>query len=135
VGLPPIAAAAGGRNRQPGRFWRSHSHPHRWPGVAVDGARIEASTVLRAAEVAASPAAWLNAPADKAGRLIVGDDLRVPGLANVFAIGDTAASRAWKGEIVPGLAPAAKQGGTYVAKQIRAMVESRRQCRHFVIVT
>jgi putative oxidoreductase len=96
-------------------------------GVAVDGARIEASTVLWAAGVAASPAAaWLNAPADKAGRLIVGDDLRVPGLANVFAIGDTAASRAWKGEIVPGLAPAAKQGGTYVAKQIRAMVESRR---------
>ena len=96
-------------------------------GVAVDGTRIEASTVLWAAGVAASPAAaWLNAPADKAGRLIVGDDLRVPGLANVFAIGDTAASKAWKGEIVPGLAPAAKQGGTYVAKQIRAMVESRR---------
>ena len=95
-------------------------------GVAVDGARIEARTVLWAAGVAASPAAaWLNAPADKAGRLIVGDDLRVPGLANVFAIGDTVASKAWKGELVPGLAPAAKQGGTYVAKQIRAMVESR----------
>jgi putative oxidoreductase len=96
-------------------------------GVAVDGTRIEASTVLWAAGVAASPAAgWLNAPADKAGRLIVGDDLRVPGVANVFAIGDTAASKAWKGENVPGLAPAAKQGGTYVANQIRAMVESRR---------
>jgi putative oxidoreductase len=96
-------------------------------GVAVDGTRIEASTVLWAAGVAASPAAaWLNASADKAGRLIVGDDLRVPGVANVFAIGDTAASKAWKGENVPGLAPAAKQGGTYVAKQIRAMVESRR---------
>src|ERR1700723_3273122 len=96
-------------------------------GVAVDGTRIEASTVLWAAGVAASPAAaWLNAPADKAGRLIGGDDLRVPGLANVFAIGDTAASKAWKGEIVPGLAPAAKQGGTYVAKQIRGTVEGRR---------
>jgi putative oxidoreductase len=97
-------------------------------GVGVDGTRIEASTVLWAAGVAASPAAaWLNAPADKAGRLIVGDDLRVPGLANVFAIGDTAASKAWKGEIVPGLAPAAKQGGTYVARQIRAaVVESRK---------
>ena len=96
-------------------------------GVAVDGARIEASAVLWAAGVGASPAAaWLNAPADKAGRLIVGDDLRVPGLTNVFAIGDAAASKAWKGEIVPGLAPAAKQGGTYVATKIRAMVESRR---------
>jgi len=96
-------------------------------GVAVNGTRIDASTVLWAAGVSASPAAaWLNAPADRAGRLIVGDDLRVPGLDNVFAIGDTAASKAWKGEIVPGLAPAAKQGGAYVAKQIRAMVESRR---------
>jgi putative oxidoreductase len=96
-------------------------------GVAVDGTRIEASTVLWAAGVAASPAAaWLNAAADRAGRLIVGDDLRVPGLVNVFAIGDTAASKAWHGEWVPGLAPAAKQGGAYVAKQIRAMVESRR---------
>jgi putative oxidoreductase len=95
-------------------------------GVAVDGARIDASTVLWAAGVTASPAAaWLNAPADRAGRLIVGDDLRVPGLANVFAIGDTAASKGWRGQIVPGLAPAAKQGGFYVAKQIRAMVESR----------
>jgi len=94
--------------------------------VAIDGIRIEASTVLWAAGVTASPAAaWLNAPADRAGRLLVGDDLRVPGLANVFAIGDTAASKGWKGEIVPGLAPAAKQGGSYVAKQIRAMVESR----------
>jgi len=96
-------------------------------GVAVDGTRIEASTVLWAAGVAASPAAaWLNATADRAGRLIVSDDLRVPGLINVFAIGDTAASKAWKGELVPSLAPAAKQGGAYVAKQIRAMVESRR---------
>ncbi|HEY0800121.1 MAG TPA: NAD(P)/FAD-dependent oxidoreductase, partial [Steroidobacteraceae bacterium] len=96
-------------------------------GVAIDGMRIEASTVLWAAGVAASPAAiWLNVPADKAGRLIVGEDLRVPGLQNVFAIGDTAANKGWDGELVPGLAPAAKQQGTYVAKQIRALVESRK---------
>jgi NADH dehydrogenase/putative oxidoreductase len=106
-------------------------------GVAINGRRIEARTVLWAAGVSASPAAkWLNAPADKAGRLIVDDDLRVPGLANVFAIGDTAASKGWKGESVPGLAPAAKQGGTYVAKQIRAFVEAKNplpafRYRHF----
>jgi NADH dehydrogenase/putative oxidoreductase len=96
-------------------------------GVAIDGMRIEASTVLWAAGVAASPAAiWLNVSADKAGRLIVGEDLRVPGLQNVFAIGDTAANKGWGGELVPGLAPAAKQQGTYVAKQIRALVEARK---------
>jgi len=45
----------------------------------------------------------------------------VPGLTNVFAIGDTAASSAWSGESVPGLAPAAKQGGQHVAKRIAAL--------------
>lgn len=95
-------------------------------GVAVSGTRIEARTVLWAAGVAASPAAkWLNAPADKAGRLIVDEALKVPGIAGVFAIGDTVASHGWNGELVPGLAPAAKQGGSYVAKQIRALIEDK----------
>ncbi len=92
-------------------------------GVGVDAERIEARTILWAAGVAASPAAiWLKAPSDRAGRIVVGEDLRVPGMANVFAIGDTAASNAWNGQPVPGLAPAAKQGGAYVARQIRALI-------------
>ena len=95
-------------------------------GVAIDGMRIAARTVLWAAGVTASPAAlWLNAPADRAGRLIVGSDLTVPGLPNVFAIGDTASSMGWHGENVPGLAPAAKQGGSYVARHLRAAIEGR----------
>jgi putative oxidoreductase len=95
-------------------------------GVGVDAERIEARTILWAAGVAASPAAaWLRAPSDRAGRIIVGEDLRVPGMANVFAIGDTVASNAWDGQPVPGLAPAAKQGGAYVAKQIRALIDAR----------
>jgi NADH dehydrogenase FAD-containing subunit/uncharacterized membrane protein YphA (DoxX/SURF4 family) len=95
-------------------------------GVQVDDERIEARTILWAAGVAASPAAtWLKAPSDRAGRIVVGEDLRVPGMTNVFAVGDTAASNAWKGQPVPGLAPAAKQGGAYVAKQIRALVDVR----------
>jgi NADH dehydrogenase/putative oxidoreductase len=95
-------------------------------GVGVDGERIEARTILWAAGVAASPAAtWLKAPSDRAGRIVVGEDLRVPGMADVFAVGDTVASNAWNGQPVPGLAPAAKQGGAYVAKQIRALIEAR----------
>ena len=95
-------------------------------GVAIGGRRIEARTVLWAAGVSASPAAaWLKAPADGAGRLIVDESLRVPGVANVFAIGDTVASKGWNGALVPGLAPAAKQGGAYVAKQIRALIENK----------
>jgi NADH dehydrogenase FAD-containing subunit/uncharacterized membrane protein YphA (DoxX/SURF4 family) len=95
-------------------------------GVAVDGNRIQARTILWAAGVAASPAAkWLKAQSDRSGRIIVGDDLRVPGLSNVFAVGDTVVSNAWKGGPVPGLAPAAKQGGAYVARQIRAIIDGR----------
>ncbi|MGI9046728.1 MAG: NAD(P)/FAD-dependent oxidoreductase [Burkholderiales bacterium] len=52
-------------------------------------------------------------------------DLSVPGLPNVFAIGDTAASKAWGGQPVPGLAPAAKQGGQYVAKVITCQLAGR----------
>jgi putative oxidoreductase len=93
-------------------------------GVKVSGERIAARTVLWAAGVVASPAArWLAAPADPAGRVKVEPDLTVAGMPNVYAIGDTAASHGWNGQPVPGLAPAAKQGGVYVARHIRARVD------------
>jgi NADH dehydrogenase len=90
-------------------------------GVMVNDRRIYSRTVLWAAGVAASPAAkWLNAEADNAGRVKVQRDLSVPHLPDVYVIGDTALANCWKGEPVPGLAPAAKQGGAFVAKVIRA---------------
>jgi NADH dehydrogenase/putative oxidoreductase len=96
-------------------------------GVTVNGERIAARTVLWAAGVVASPAArWLGAPADNAGRIKVDADLSVAGFENVFALGDTALSSAWNGQPVPGLAPAAKQGGIYVARLIRARVTGGR---------
>ena len=95
-------------------------------GVVVGGKRIAARTVFWAAGVVASPAAkWLQAEADRAGRLKVGPDLSVPGLPEIFAIGDTAWSEAWDGKPVPGLAPAAKQGGAYVARVIRSRLDGR----------
>ncbi len=93
-------------------------------GVWVSGQRIGSRTVFWAAGVMASPAAqWLQGDADAAGRLKVGPDLTVPGLPDVFAIGDTALSEAWNGKPVPGLAPAAKQQGAYVARLIKARLE------------
>jgi NADH dehydrogenase/putative oxidoreductase len=89
----------------------------------VNGKRIAARTVLWAAGVVASPAAsWLGVEADSAGRIRVGADLSVPGLPGVFAVGDTALCATWNGQPVPGLAPAAKQGGLYVARVIRARI-------------
>jgi NADH dehydrogenase/putative oxidoreductase len=102
-------------------------------GVIVNGERIASRTVLWAAGVVASPAAkWLGAEADSAGRVKVEADLSVPGLQNVFVIGDTAASNGWNGQPVPGLAPAAKQGGEFVARLIGARVLGRRGPARFV---
>lgn len=79
---------------------------------------IFAKTVVWAAGVKASPAAgWLNADHDRAGRVFVEDDLRVPHLPNVFAIGDTA-SAPGAGRALPAVAPVAKQQGRYVADRI-----------------
>jgi NADH dehydrogenase/putative oxidoreductase len=90
-------------------------------GVVISGQHLAARTVLWAAGVMASPASnWLGVAADRAGRVPVGPDLRVAGCGEVFAIGDTALSNAWSGAPVPGLAPAAKQGGAYVARVVRA---------------
>ena len=95
-------------------------------GVLLAGEALPARTVLWAAGVQASPAAaWLGAQSDKAGRAAVGPDLSVDASGMVFAIGDVAASRAWNGQLVPGLAPAAKQGGVYVARVIRRRIEGR----------
>jgi len=71
--------------------------------------------------VRASPAAeWLNAPADRAERLQVLPDLTVPGHPDIFAVGDTVAINGPDGKPVPGIAPAAKQQGRYVAELIKA---------------
>jgi hypothetical protein len=116
-------------------YLATHEYPVSWASAgsaAAIGASIEVigGALLAAgfmtAGVTASPAAnWLSAAADNAGRVKVAADLSVPGYPNVYAIGDTAASEAWKGQSVPGLAPAAKQGGVYVARQIRAKLEGR----------
>jgi NADH dehydrogenase len=88
-------------------------------GVTIGEERVGSATVLWAAGVAASPAArWLNAPCDSAGRVFVEPDLSLAADPNIFVIGDAAAVRTESGAPVPGIAPAAKQQGRYVAKVI-----------------
>jgi NADH dehydrogenase len=90
-------------------------------GVTTAAGTIAARTVLWAAGIEASGAArWLGLTPDRAGRAQAQPDLTAPGLPEVFVIGDTALV-AWEGSAaVPGLAPAAKQQGAYVAKVLRA---------------
>ncbi len=95
-------------------------------GVVFDGQKLAAMTILWAAGVQASPAAeWLGAPADRVGRLIVGPDLTVPGHPDIFAIGDTITINGPDGNPVPGIAPAAKQEGAYVAAVIKARLQGK----------
>jgi len=95
-------------------------------GVDLKDGRIDAGTVIWAAGVTASPAMrWLNAEADRAGRVKVNSDLSLPGHPEIFVVGDTASVTDKNGHPVPGIAPAAKQMGTYVGKLISARIAGR----------
>ena len=97
------------------------------PGFVYAGdTRLPATVVLWAAGVAASPLGKkLGAETDRAGRVHVQPDLSLPGHPEVFVIGDLAALKDEQGKMLPGVAPVAMQEGTFVAKIIRAEVESR----------
>jgi len=101
-------------------------------GVRLGEQLLPARTVIWAAGVAASPAAkWVGAERDRAGRAKVAPDLSLPGHPEVFVIGDTAAVAGLDGKPVPGIAPAAKQMGRYVAQAIRARLGGRRAAKPF----
>jgi NADH dehydrogenase len=101
-------------------------------GVTAGDQRLTARTVLWAAGVAASPVGrLLDAPLDRAGRVQVQADLTIPGHPDVFVIGDLAGLKQVNGKPVPGVAPAAKQMGQYVAKTIRARLHGNRDTKPF----
>ena len=95
-------------------------------GVTIGDSFVPCRTIVWAAGVEASPAAkWLGIPADRAGRAVVDKELRAPGNEDIFVIGDTASVLREDGSPVPGIAPAAKQQGDYVAKVIRAKLAGK----------
>jgi hypothetical protein len=96
-------------------------------GLAED---IPARTVLWAAGVSASSfartvAAATGAATDRAGRVIVGPDLTIPGHPEIFVVGDAAVEPWHDGHPVPGVAQGAIQGGSYAAAVIRRRVLGR----------
>lgn len=100
------------------------------PGtVWLDGKPLATETVIWAAGVQASAAAWwLDCEADRAGRAIVDGYLGVAGDSRIFVIGDTA-SQTPDGAThpLPGLAPVAKQMGSYVGRVIKTDLRGRRK--------
>jgi len=99
----------------------------------VEGKRQEVPTrtVLWAAGVSASSYARIVARAagaetDKAGRVVVGANLTLPGHSEIFVVGD-AALISWSGDRhVPGVAQGAIQRGRYVGRLIRRRLSGQR---------
>jgi NADH dehydrogenase len=95
-------------------------------GAGGERERFGARTIVWAAGVTSSPLARELAEAagaelDRAGRLIVEEDLSLPGHPEVQALGDMVAIRRAGGiETLPGLAPVAMQQGRHAAANVRA---------------
>ncbi len=86
--------------------------------------RIATQTVLWAAGVQASPLAKelqriTGCSLDRAGRVVVENDLTIAGHSDIFVIGDMASCMDLRcGKLLPGVAPVAIQQGKYAARTI-----------------
>ena len=89
-------------------------------GVEVKGGQfIPARTVVWAAGNAASPLGkTLGAEIDKAGRVVVNEDLTIPNHPEIQVIGDMANFSHQTGKPLPGVSPTAMQEGRHAARNI-----------------
>jgi NADH dehydrogenase len=100
------------------------------PAAGGERERLPTRTVLWAAGVQAASfgrkvAEATGAPADKAGRLVVGADLALAGHPEILAIGDAASITDARGRKVPGVAQGAIQSGKHAARTIRDRLAGR----------
>jgi NADH:ubiquinone reductase (H+-translocating) len=91
----------------------------------------DAATVLWTAGVEAPPLAAAVAKAtgaqrDKAGRILVGKDLTIPGHPHVYVIGDMMSL-----DKLPGVAEVAMQSGLYVGHRIRRQAAGQQPSKPF----
>jgi NADH dehydrogenase len=71
----------------------------------------------------------LGVPIDKVGRVLVNNDLTIPGHPEVQVIGDLANFPYQTGEPLPGVSPVAMQQGRHAAANILAMIDHRKPQR------
>jgi NADH dehydrogenase len=96
--------------------------------VTTDGVQVEETfypghNIIWAAGNQASPLLkTLDAPLDRAGRVLVEPDLSIPGNPEIFVIGDAACALGKDGRPLPAIAPTAIQQGKYVAKLIQKKI-------------
>lgn len=91
-----------------------------------DGTVLDSNTLVWAAGVRAHPLAeQLPMDLGRGGRIVVSDNLTLPGRPEVAVIGDLAAATDKNGTLLPQVAAAAVQAGRHVAADIRAGTSTR----------
>jgi len=96
-------------------------------GVQVDGEFIPCRVKIWAAGNNASfVGKTLGIPVDRVGRVVVNDDLTIPGHPEVQVIGDLANFSHQTGEPLPGISPVAMQQGRHAARNVLAMIKRRK---------
>lgn len=94
-------------------------------GIMVGDRLIETKNILWAAgNKVPSLIKTLETNIDNIGRVIVNDDLSIEGDENIFVIGDAAAVKNNKNELLPAIAPVAMQQGRFVPKIINSELDS-----------
>ena len=94
---------------------------------------IETCNILWAAGIKASPLVEsLEVERDKMGRVLVNQNLTVPGYPNIFILGDSANAKDKKGEALPALASVARQQGHFVGDLLARNKTSQTEKAEFV---
>jgi NADH dehydrogenase len=92
-------------------------------GVQLEDEFIKTRTIIWAAGNAASPLGkQLGVETDRQGRVVVTQDLSIPGHPEIFIIGDLASYSHQTGKPLAGVASVAMQMGTYTGKAILARI-------------
>ena len=73
----------------------------------------------------------LGVPIDRVGRVLVNNDLTIPGHPEVQVIGDLANFPHQTGQPLPGVSPVAMQQGRHAARNILAMLDGRKPQRFY----
>ena len=99
-------------------------------GVQVNGEFIPCRVKIWAAGNTASfVGKTLGSPVDRVGRVIVNDDLTIPGHPEVQVIGDLANFPHQTGKPLPGISPVAMQEGRHAARNVLTMIQGRKPQR------
>lgn len=99
-------------------------------GLFVGDEFVPVKNIFWAAGVQASPLGKImGVEQDRAGRIVVGSDLAIPGHPNVFVVGDMAAAiSADTGKSIPGVAQAGMQMGRYAGKVLASEIAGKTTC-------